>query len=91
MGLLVLWATEVLQEGRKCFEDSLPTERRAEGLHTGCRNKIWIEQFWDGSVRSARSMCEGRSTGLVGQDAGCDEGTDPKEFVVLEERERERG
>ena len=42
--------------GRKCFEDSLPTERRAEGLHTRCRNKTWIKQFWDGSERSARIM-----------------------------------
>lgn len=84
-GLLALWATKVLQEGQKCFEGSLPTERRAECLHTGCRNKIWIKQFWDGSERSARSMCEGRSTGLVGQGAGCDEGTDPKQHRRVQE------
>lgn len=70
---------EGLQEGRKCCEDSLPTELTAEGLHAGCRNKMWIKQFWNGSERSARSMCEGPSTGLVGQGAGCDEGTDPKQ------------
>lgn len=50
-GLLVLWAAKACGRGESVARTLSPTELRAEGLPAGCRNKIWIKQFWDGSER----------------------------------------